>query len=328
MTAEPLPAPDRLSTGRPRRLIARTPADLVAFVPVAIGFVPEHSLVMLSVSGAEQFHGRVDLPERVEHVGRVVDVFLRPAIQHAISSVVFIAYAPESTLVDVLVEHATASFAAAGITVVDALRVHDGRCYPMLPGAPAEAYADGEECPTDNHRFAVEATVAGRVVHASRSALAATLAPDETGRAEVRDVLSAPDAFPVPTPEALARVLAWWQSSRESPDALSVARLTVACLHPDLRDALWSRLDRSSAPAAVELWSDVVRRAPAELVSGPASVLAVAAWLAGDGALAWCAIDLVDPDLPGGSLARLVADLLDSAVPPRVWEVVARSLRS
>ena len=46
------------------------------------------------------------------------------------------------------------------------------------------------------------------------------------------------------------------------------------------------------APATyVEFWSDVVRRTPDELVPGPASVLAFAAWLAGDGALAWCAVD-------------------------------------
>ena len=65
-----------------------------------------------------------------------------------------------------------------------------------------------------------------------------------------------------------------------------------------------------------------MRRVPPTLVAGPAAVLAVAAWLAGDGALAWCAVErcrAVDPD---HSLARLVADLLDEACPPDLWDSV------
>ncbi|MFC6344376.1 DUF4192 family protein, partial [Nocardioides hankookensis] len=45
-----------------------------------------------------------------------------------------------------------------------------------------------------------------------------------------------------------------------------------------------------------------------------------AAWQAGQGALAWCAVDrCVDVD-PGYSLAGLVAELLTRAVPPDTWE--------
>ena len=49
---------------------------------------------------------------------------------------------------------------------------------------------------------------------------------------------------------------------------------------------------------------------------------------AGDGALAWCAVDRgreVDPD---HSLAGLVADLLEGAVPPTAWERRASGLGS
>jgi hypothetical protein len=69
----------------------------------------------------------------------------------------------------------------------------------------------------------------------------------------------------------------------------------------------------------VELWRDVVRRCPTELLAAPASLLAFAAWLAGDGALAWCALDrcaLADPDY---RMAGLVAHTLEQALPPSVW---------
>ncbi len=49
--------------------------------------------------------------------------------------------------------------------------------------------------------------------------------------------------------------------------------------------------------------------------------MALAAWVVGDGALAWCAVDRgteVDPEHPG---CLMVADLLQRAVPPERWEV-------
>jgi hypothetical protein len=51
-------------------------------------------------------------------------------------------------------------------------------------------------------------------------------------------------------------------------------------------------------------------------------VLAFAAWLAGDGALAWCAVDRCQAVEPDHSLAGLVAQLLESATSPDDWEVL------
>jgi hypothetical protein len=68
------------------------------------------------------------------------------------------------------------------------------------------------------------------------------------------------------------------------------------------------------------LWTDLVRRAPADLRAAPAAVLAMAAWFAGHGALAWCAVDRAEEAAPGHTLARLVGDLLAAAVAPTAWE--------
>ena len=75
-------------------------------------------------------------------------------------------------------------------------------------------------------------------------------------------------------------------------------------------------LDRDEARRAVDLWTDAVRRLPPTHVAGPAAVLAFAAWLAGDGALAWCAVDRCREAEPDHSLAGLVAQLLDRAARP------------
>ena len=72
----------------------------------------------------------------------------------------------------------------------------------------------------------------------------------------------------------------------------------------------------------MDLWTDLLRRAPDDLAGSAAAVLGMAAWVAGHGALAWCAVDRAEAADPDNSLARLVADLLSAAVPPSAWEEV------
>ena len=51
-----------------------------------------------------------------------------------------------------------------------------------------------------------------------------------------------------------------------------------------------------------------------------AAILALSCWLAGNGALAWCAVDRAVEADPDNSLARLVTELLTRAVPPSSWD--------
>ena len=87
-----------------------------------------------------------------------------------------------------------------------------------------------------------------------------------------------------------------------------------------MRDAAWSPLRRSQAHGHVAFWTDVVRRTPDPLVPAPAALLAFAAWQAGQGALAWCAVDRCLEVEPAYSLAELVARILIEAVPPQSWD--------
>ena len=47
----------------PTTLTARTPEDILAVVPVVLGFEPTESLVMLTFGSDPPFHARVDLPD-------------------------------------------------------------------------------------------------------------------------------------------------------------------------------------------------------------------------------------------------------------------------
>jgi hypothetical protein len=86
-----------------------------------------------------------------------------------------------------------------------------------------------------------------------------------------------------------------------------------------VRDVAWAEMSRESVDGHLELWRDLVRRCPRDLMPAAASLLAFAAWLHGDGALAWCALDRcaeVDADY---SMAACIAVLLEGAVPPSSW---------
>ena len=48
-------------------------------------------------------------------------------------------------------------------------------------------------------------------------------------------------------------------------------------------------------------------------------MLAFHAWLAGDGALAWCALERAAEGEPPCSLAEVVAEALEQALPPSLW---------
>ncbi len=209
-----------------------------------------------------------------------------------------------------------------GSTVLEALRVDDGRWHP-LHGPPTRIPA-GVPYDVSSHPFVAAAVLDGRVLHGSREALAATLASRPEDVAAVERALPQPEA----SGAWVARLVATHTEASTSPTDAEAARLLLAVADPRVRDAAWAGITRADARRHVELWSGLVRRCPDDLLPHAAGVLAFAAWLAGDGALAWCAVDRgreVDPD---HSLVGLVADLLEGAVPPAEWDRRAPGLGS
>ena len=305
---------------RSRQMKATCPEDLLAFVPIAIGFPPARSVVMLSVEGARQFHARIDLPADESDVDDVLEALLRPALRHGISKVVFVVYEDDTAVADEVAWCLHEGFTDAGIEVFDLLRVHDGHYFAVLPGRGPEAYR-GIPFEVGHHPFAVEAVFGGRVTHSSREALAATLTRDPVGSELVAGFIAESEPL---APAAMRPCISRLAASRIPAPPDVVAALALSLAQPDPRDEAWRWLTRENARPYVEFWSDIVRRTPEELVPGPASVLAFASWLAGEGALAWCAVDRARAVAPQHSLAGLVAEMLTAATSPDLWEEIGR----
>jgi hypothetical protein len=311
-------------------LRARTPEDLLAAVPCVLGFRPADSLVMLTFTGApagQTFHARVDLPTDPGDHPEAVAVLLDPVLRHAVERVVFVLYTDDAAAAESLAGPLVDGFTSAGVDVVDVLRA-DGRCwFALLPGRAPECYT-GLPYDDRTHAFQAQSVLDGRVTLGSREELAATLVGTDLAAV---DAVEAAAAAVGPVTRRQRPVEARWVREavlRALDGPLSdadVGRLLAACRDVELRDVAWALMSRETAHRHVEVWRGVVRRCPTDLLAAPAALLAFAAWLAGHGALAWCALDrcaLADPDY---RMAGLVAHALEHALPPSAWTPIPES---
>lgn len=303
------------------QLTARTPEDLLASVPLVLGFHPDHSLVMLTFGTRDSFHARVDLPTCQREVPAVVRLLLDPVRRHGVRAVVFVVFGPDSPTTRCLGHRLVSTFPARGVGVIDVLRAEGGHWFPIA----GRRWGPGTAYDLADHPFRAEAVLRGIVALPSRDALAATIARDPVLVAAVTERLDRRLGRGTEPDQVAER--AWVESTvvaaaagRRSVTPGVAARLLLAVREIDVRDVAWLTMSRSAARDHAQLWTTVVRGAPDGLVAAPAALLAFAAWLAGDGALAWCAVERCLADDPGYTMAGLVAQLLNAAVPPSSWQ--------
>lgn len=315
-------APGPTGAPAPTTLTARSPEDLLALAPVVLGFFPTDSVVMLTFGAAAPFHARVDLPVGAHEVADVVDALVAPARCHGVERVVVLVYSTDRRLAGRLWSALGRGFDRAGVVVVEALRVEQERWYPLI-GRDERARELGVPFDISAHRFLAQAVLDGRVTHRSRAALAETLVPDPVAVPRLAALTSR-----LPRPSDLLTEGEWVEAlltehllQDRLPTDDELARVLVALADLRLRDAAWSAvLRRDRSRPAVAWWTHAVTRSPDALVAAPAALLAWSAWLHGNGALAWCALDRCEDAEPGYGLARIVADLLERAHPPSSWE--------
>ncbi|MGN6252628.1 MAG: DUF4192 domain-containing protein [Marmoricola sp.] len=320
--------------------VARGPVDLIALAPQVIGFHPEDSVVLMTfgragTGGGRGFHARVDLPVEPDLQDQVTDLLVGAVRRNGAERAAVLLYSTDRVvalrqgrlLLDRLLEE--------GVEVIDVLRVERHRYF-----FPLEDDRTGTTYDVGTHPFTARSVFEGRVVQDSRAALAETLVGGQED--DRHEILAAAEAWAdrmlqrgagPSGPSRAGRAEARWIQGRLRRfereglplGAVEAGQLLGSVAVISLRDVAWAEITRATAPRHVELWRDLLRRAPEELSPAPAALLAFSAWLAGDGALAWCAVDrcvAVDPDY---SMAECVAGVLMSATPPSAWTGIPAS---
>ena len=318
----------------------KSPADLLALVPCVLGFHPQDSLVLVVVQGpGSSLHARLDLSFDEEEMAVGIAHVVAAVLRNGGRKVALVAYTDDPAVAELAVDRLDERLFECGIDVTAAIRA-DGTHWFNLFCEDDCCTPEGRPYDLSSHPITAQYVLEGHVTLASREELADTLVGTDTD--DIEAVAAAADAaidrfrevagppVEVGVDQSARRHLVaeghWvrdrvrrYLTDRERLDAEDAGRMAVAMVNIEVRDVAWSEITRDNARTHVELWRDLVRRTPLDLVPAPAALLAFAAWLSGDGALAWCAVDRCRQAEPGYSMAELISSALASAVPPSTW---------
>ena len=314
-----------------------TPTDVLDVLPALLGFYPTESLCFLCLDGPRlTVTGRIDLPTDPADTNDAALHLASLAGVHG-DRMVLVVYTVDQeqgrqVLRTVLggldpARVLTAILASAnGWTTLDPERpdvVGWTDTYPQPGTAAAQA---GE---------------AGLHATGTRDDLADTItAPDPDSEAayhDARTVLRVPYR---PSPEQVATLgdevgewIAAWVARPVTVTSTDAAWLTLRLqASPEVFDAALLAIPYPGAAPHAALWQQVAALTPDEDARPVLAVLAVAAWVAGNGTLSNLAIDrgsqVPGPRVTGSLMLELVRTILDRALPPVAWQQFRDDLRN
>jgi hypothetical protein len=347
----------------PRRTVrVSDPGEIAAALPALLGFPPRESLVLMALGGPGG--GRIGLTVRADLPAREASAPMARQLAAGVATddpagvlVAVVSEAPDDREFlpgghpgdgvaglphRAVVHDVVVAMTDRGLPVRSTLLVRSGRWWSYDCPHPCCAPGAGTPLPGGVSEVTVAAIAAGAVVEPDRAALGARIARVTGPAAEscaaatwqlvdrrALAALEAPDLESHRSWEAIARALALCApGSKDAVADRDVAAVVWALADVGVRDrALGLALGRDAAAAEV-LWTECTRRAPVPLDAAPATLLAVSAWLRGDGAMANVALDRALASRPTYRLAQLLAQALGACLPPAglralITEVVA-----
>jgi hypothetical protein len=326
------------------QLRAASPDAVLAVVPHMLGFYPSRSLVVLGLGEQNRVMVtfRYDLPDPADHD------LARDIAEHAcyvlgrerISAALVVGYGPED-LVAPVIGAAIARLNASGVRLHEVLRADAGRYWSMLCDDAGCCPPGGRSYDPGSHPAAAAMTEAGLAAQPDREALARTLnrspgSAELISRATSTALLRLSELVELGEAEGdrypklratrvgrrhVQRAIRLYRSGGSIDSIGHLAWLAVLLGDLQVRDDAWARMHPAYRDAHCRLWTDVLRSAALDYVPAPASLLAFAAWQAGNGALAAMAIDRALGADPSYSMAQLLGGAVDAALPPSAARV-------
>lgn len=319
-----------MTTKQPEFTLNR-PGALIAALPAILGFVPEKSLILVSLDGGELGSVlRVDLSEAlVDTVGRLADVAAAAAPAAAIAVIVDAAGAccpvcneQHRRLTAALAEELSGhGIVLLGAHVVDQV-AHGGR-WRCADGCGVGGPVDDPEASP----LAAAAVLEGRRLYARRADLQAVIAPDDAARcaavaAAIDDCAAqwavgegnSPDRARRDVERVLA-ALVTLAGGRE-PTVAELARLGCPLTDVRVRDTLCGLAIGERAADAERLWSVLARTLPEPWRAEALVLLAFSAYARGDGPLAGVSLEAALRGEPGHRMAGLLDTALQSGLRP------------
>jgi hypothetical protein len=309
-----------------RKTVARltTPAQMVASLPIWLGFVPTESLVVMCCHEPRGRLGltmRMDLPDVADERALVEDVLARIAHENA-SRVVLAIYTdePDGTT------RARSAMARAlkrglnHLTVTELVLVRKGRFWSYLCDLPTCCPPEGTPVDAAAHEsplllLKAEQALEGRALMPDRHALEQSLAGPtflaaERGRQRCEEAIGRAE-----------ELISWDDAIERWPDALTddeAADLAISLGDKFLRDELGMRAD---AETLLPLLEELCRRTPEPFDAPICTLFAWIAYQAGGGAVVSIALERALTTDPDYQLALLLQEAVLAQVAPRKLRV-------
>lgn len=298
------------------KLSIRSPEELVASVPHLLGFNPTDSLVLVPLT-PDLPVARVDLPtsarerERAwDSIGHVYARYAQPT-----SRVAIVTFTSDVAYGDRLSQDFALRLDGVGVGALIRLGATDTVWIDL------ETHTGGPLDTATRDRLAAQTVLNGMTQPApSRTSLADSLLGDRHPITEHLADARAHAAVSSPRAETTfaTQQLQAFHTDGKRLDNPTATRFLVALESIPIRDRIWEDINPRTATSHIALWSDLTRRAPDSLRAAPATLLAFASWLKGNGALAWCALDQVPLDKPYNA-AHLVTAIVQNGIHPHEW---------
>ncbi|MEZ0367022.1 DUF4192 domain-containing protein [Mycobacterium sp. pUA109] len=316
------------------------PGALIAALPAILGFVPEKSLVLVSVQGgALGSVMRVNLSDRLAaRMPQLAQVAAAARPEAAIAVIVDAkgARCPVcnfdyrlvcTALTEELARHDIVLWAAHVVDRVDA-----GGRWHCVDGCGSRGVVDDPAASP----LAVAAVLDGRRLYARRADLEAVIAVDDGRRAAVRAVVAERAA----AREVAHRADPDGQGRRDVRDAVAAAArvadgqqlddaqlAAVGCALTDVRvrDTLYGLAIGEGAAGAEELWAVLARVLPEPWRVEALVLLAFSAYVRGDGPLAGVSLEAALRCQPTHRMAGMLDTALQSGLRPDKIRQLART---
>jgi hypothetical protein len=335
------PFADPVGTPLPADVRICDPGEVAAALPHLLGFRPRESVVLLALGGPSGSRlgvtVRADIPPpagRAAVVRQLVTGVATSNPNSVLAVVVSEAVDPGGPDTDLphrdLVHELILGLGERGLGARDVLLVRGGRWWSYDCPDPCCAPGAGTRLPEGVPELAAASVLAGQVVVDDRAELAARIEPDIRRSASmhaaiervglgVGDDIRNRGRDEVATESWHAVLAAVGRVRSRSGAPLSddeVARLLWGVHDRWVRDRALRLALGPDAAAAEQLWTECTRRVASPLTAAPATLLAVSAWLRGDGAMAGIAVERALFDDPDYRFAHLLAQGLSACLPP------------
>ncbi|WP_019969319.1 DUF4192 domain-containing protein [Mycobacterium sp. 141] len=303
------------------------PGTLIAALPAVLGFVPEQSLVLVTVDDGV--------------LGCVLRVDLSPDMTGRIDHLVSVAAAaePHSAIAVFVDEHAADCqqcndefralagmladrLAACGIELLAAHvvdRVAAGGHWHCADGCGSHGTVEDPSASP----LAVAAVLDGRRLYRRREELQQIIDADPVRGGRLARVID--DLPETSAPRSRARIrgdieaaiaTATRFADGKPPSDDEIARIAVALTDPRVRDTLYALAVGDSAGAAEALWAELARALPPPWRAEALALLAFSAYVRGDGPLTGVSLDAALDCQPDHRMAGMLDTALQSGMRP------------